>query len=310
MVQLLVLICFGLITAYFASKKGKHPLLWFIIGGLLPIIGLIILLLLKTENSSYNQFVAFFRGLVIVISITVVFVLVGTVLPIAYMDVQLKVFGTDKTQSILIQEVLTTISEGKKATIEDVASASSMYHSKGRGIEEFLEDILKGKLTRIQFAFGFIGFLLSLLLVVGRNKKQMIKESYTNLSETKVFQFLTKWRKKIIISLIILIGFGYSFAAVGYYYKQFNIERNPENYYFNQFEKRSEEPLSSTQRELIYHFLNGEEYIIKGVTIKEAEDTKGKFKIFGYILGLSLIFYLNKPLWSTRLKKPSNSGGL
>lgn len=42
----------GVITAYFAQKRGRDPLIWFMIGMLLGVLGLIVLLILPASKAN------------------------------------------------------------------------------------------------------------------------------------------------------------------------------------------------------------------------------------------------------------------
>lgn len=316
-IELLAVVVFGLITAYIAIKKNRHPLIWFIIGGITTIVGLAIIILIKSKEAtleessgkekSIDQFSSFTRKLVIVVGITGLFVLIGTLFVIGYIEYQSKYADQEHLQAIVIKEALMHRTEGKDASIRDVTVIAQMYHSGSRSVGAYFVQIYEERLFKTQVTFGVFGFVLSLLLLVRRRATAIAKESYKKFSNSAIYDFLLKWKKQIIIAFAIFLVSGYVFGTIGYYYKQFSINNDPQIYYYNVFEKRNGEPLTSEMEYNVSAFLAGQDYVVKGVTMKEAETTKGKFKIFGYIVGLFLVIYINKPLWNRIVNKVAST---
>lgn len=54
-VPFIIWIMIGVATAYFAHKRGRDPLIWFMIGTLLGILGLIILFILPASKTSNDH---------------------------------------------------------------------------------------------------------------------------------------------------------------------------------------------------------------------------------------------------------------
>ncbi|MEH7345781.1 hypothetical protein V7122_18205 [Bacillus sp. JJ1532] len=182
--------------------------------------------------------------------------------------------------------------KGKPLDLESITSVAKMLHYSSNSAGYALESIFVQDTTRSALLFGFIGFILSFLVIPGNLKNKFSDSSQSVFP--KILNFIFTWRKDIVFSLVIILLAGYLSGMAGYYFKQFSINQDKAVYYQQKFKEQYGEDRYPEVEPYVSSFLKGEYYIVDGATLYESELTKGKTKIFGYLLGIILVLYRNR----------------
>ncbi|PLR95869.1 hypothetical protein [Bacillus sp. T33-2] len=297
-----------LITVYIATKKNRNPILWMIGSILLPPAAIIAIFIVKplpktaAENSEVginfmNKFDKFtlnkkwfihYKSPITVIIITGLFAIAG--FAFEFLSIGFSRFiKNDAVPEEMVKRFLVDQLQGDEINLQVIAQVASMFSHESDLAGYAFGHLFLQISSKNALIFGFIGFVLSLLLISKNIINKIDISKYSNLS--KLFKFFSDQRKDIVLSLVTIWLVGYIFGMAGYYVKQFSIKQDEETYYHEKFKEQYGADRYPEIEPFVNSFLNGDYFFVDGTTLYEAELTKQKTKNFGYLLGIILVFY-------------------
>ncbi|WP_102272312.1 hypothetical protein [Cytobacillus massiliigabonensis] len=312
-----------LTTLYLASKKNRNPIFWLIGSILLPPAAIIAILIVKplpkianndlSANSVINQdttnkfdkytinskWFKQYKSPLSVIVLTGIFALTGYVYEYFYLSF-LSHFDNNNIDKV-VKLLLINQLRGDTLTLESITAVANSLHYNSTSLGNALEEIFMKNSFKNALLFGFIGLILSLLIISKDIAKKISESRQTNFS--KFLKFISDRRKGIVLSLVSIWLTGYLFGMGGYYFKQFYVNLDKAEYYHELFKEQYGEDQYPEIKPYVSSFLEGEYYIVDGATLYEAELTKDKTKKFGYILGIILVLYRNRSRLASIMNK-------
>jgi hypothetical protein len=239
-----------------------------------------------------------FKKIALVIAVTGLFALVGSLIFFAYAEfLAANPMSLHETELFAFKEILYAQTNGNPTTIEDVIAAADTFFYQARSLGGLYAEL---KLIKQMVLSSLIPGLIGLILSIAYLNKEKVKSRISEIGEQVKVRIPNK--KQLLIAVIILCLSTYLMGTLGYRYRTFTINRNPATYYTKVFEKRNGQPLDPVSEEALTHFLRAEAFILEGVREKEAEEAKSTFQTIGFILGLVIVGLMLYPSKLEQLK--------